>query len=93
MLAAYASDAILFHAGGAVKGTSELRDAFIGMFAEWGKPAVTFELVNKIVEGDSAVIHWNARTADNTYQGGSDAFRLKNGKIVSHFFSAHITPN
>lgn len=87
----YAPDAVMFFAGGQARGTAQLREAFTGMFAEWGKPGVRFELLSKIVDGANAVIHWNAQTADNLYQGACDAFYVRDGKIVSHFFSAHIT--
>jgi len=92
VMADYAPDAVMFSAGGPVKGTAALRSTFQTLFAEWGKPGVKFELVQQTVDGQNAVIYWNAETADNVYEAGMDAFVVRDGKIVSHFFSAKITP-
>lgn len=92
VMADYAPDAVMFSANGPVKGSAALRSTFQQLFAEWAKPGVKFELKQQTVDGQSAVIYWNAETADNVYEAGMDAFVVENGKIVSHFFSAKITP-
>jgi len=92
VLADYAPDAVMFSPNGMAKGTDALRKTFEGFFAEWGKPGVTFEMKQEIVDGKNAYIFWNAETADNVYEAGTDAFVVENGKIVTHFFSAKITP-
>jgi ketosteroid isomerase-like protein len=91
VLADYAPDAIMFTPGGPVRGTDALRKTFQTLFAEWGKPGTTFEMKQQTVDGDHAYTFWNAETADNKYEAGSDAFVVHNGKIVAHFFSAKIT--
>jgi ketosteroid isomerase-like protein len=92
VLADYAPDAIMFTPTGPIKGTAELRKAFQGMFAEWGKPGTKFEMKQQTVEGPWAYTFWSAETADNVYEAGTDSFVVNNGKIVAHFFSAKITP-
>ncbi len=92
VLADYADDAVMFSPMGTTKGKEELRKVFTTLFAEWGKPGVTFDLKQNLVDGKHAYIFWNATTADNVYEAGQDAFVVENGKIVAHFFSAKITP-
>ena len=92
ILADYAPDAVMFTPNGPVRGTEALREGFDQLFAEWGKPGVKFTLKQRIVEGKSAYIFWDAETADNLYEGAMDAFVVENGKIVAHFFSGKITP-
>jgi ketosteroid isomerase-like protein len=92
VMADYAPDAVMYTAMGEVRGSAALRSVFEALFAEWSKPGVTFDLKRQIVDGENAAIYWDAETADNVYQGGVDAFVLRNGRIVSHFFSAKITP-
>ena len=91
ILADYAADAVMFTPGGPVRGTEALRKGFEQLFAEWGKPGVTFTLKQRTVEGKNAYIFWDAETADNVYEGAMDAFVVENGKIVAHFFSGKIT--
>ena len=92
IMADYAVDAVMFTPGGPVRGAAELRTGFEQLFAEWGKPGVTFTLKQRIVDGKNAYIFWDAQTADNIYEGAMDAFVVENGKIVAHFFSGKITP-
>ena len=92
VLSDYAADAVMFTPTGPIKGTDALRKMFQTLFAEWGKPGLKFEMKNQTVDGPYAYMHWNAETADNVYEAGTDAFVVQNGKIAAHFFSAKITP-
>ena len=92
VMADYAPDAVMFTPGGPVKGTEALTKTFQTLFAEWGKPGTKFELKQETVDGDHAFMAWSAETADNVYEAGADAFTVRGGKIVAHFFSAKITP-
>ena len=91
VLADYAPDAVMFTPDGPIKGTEALRKGFERLFAEWGKPGVTFTLKQRIVDGKNAYIFWDAETADNLYEGAMDAFVVENGKIIAHFLSGKIT--
>ena len=92
MLGGYADDAVMFTPNGIVQGKDALRPVFTALFAEWGKPTTKFTLKQNLVSGDYAYIFWDAETDDNVYEGGMDAFVIRDGKKVAHFFSANITP-
>jgi len=92
MLAGYSDDAVMFTPQGIVQGKAALRPVFTALFAEWGKPTTKFTLKQNLVSGNHAAIYWDAETDDNIYEGGVDAFVIRDGKKVAHFFSAKITP-
>jgi len=46
----------------------------------------------KVIEGDYAYIVWEAETAQNVYELGSDTFIVKEGKIVAQSIAAKIVP-
>jgi ketosteroid isomerase-like protein len=92
MLGGYSDDAVMFTPQGVIQGKEALRPVFTALFAEWGRPTTKFTLKKNLVSGDYAYIYWDAETDDNVYEGGMDAFVVRNGKKVSHFFSAKITP-
>lgn len=92
MLGGYSDDAVMFTPNGIVQGKDALRPVFEALFAEWGKPTTKFTLKQRLVSGDHASIFWDAETDDNIYEGGMDAFTVRNGRKVAHFFSAKITP-
>ena len=76
ILADYAPGAVMFQA----------------MIAEFSKPGAAFHMQQQFIEGDHAYILWNAETADNVYELGTDTFVVKNGKIVAQSFTGKITP-
>jgi ketosteroid isomerase-like protein len=92
MLGGYADDAVMFTPNGIVQGKDALRPVFTALFAEWGKPTTKFTLKQNLVSGEYAYIFWDAETDDNIYEGGMDAFHIRGGRKLSHFFSAKITP-
>ena len=92
VLADYAPNAVMYTPEGPVKGSDALRKTFQGILAEWSKPGVKFDLKQKTVEGEAAYIYWNAETADHIYEGATDSFVVREGKIVQHFFAGKITP-
>lgn len=92
MIGGYSADAVMLTPGGLVRGADALRPVFEGLFAEWGKPTTKFEMKQEIVDGEYAYMFWDAETDDNIYEGGMDAFVIRDGKKIAHFFSAKITP-
>lgn len=92
MLAGYAPDAVMFTPNGPVRGVDALRPVFEGLFAEWGKPTTKFTMKQEIVDGEYAYMFWDAETDDNLYEAGMDAFVIRDGRKIAHFFSAKITP-
>ncbi len=92
ILSDYAPAAILFTTDGPIKGTSALRRFFQAMIAEFAKPGASFSMKQYFVEGDYAYILWNAETADNLYELGTDTFTVRDGKIVAQSFTGKISP-
>lgn len=92
IMADYTEDSVLFTPGGPLTGLVAIRGLFTGMFAEFAKPGATFEMQVQTVEGEGAYIVWNAETADNVYEVGTDTFVVRDGKIVIQSFAGKIVP-
>jgi ketosteroid isomerase-like protein len=92
ILADYSTDALLFMPTGLIKGVDAITPVFQHIVSEFTKPGTQFALQQRCVEADYAYIRWNAETADNMYDAGTDTFVVRNGKIVAHSFAAKITP-
>jgi ketosteroid isomerase-like protein len=92
ILSDYAPDAVLFTADGLLRGAGALRPFFQALIAEFGKPGAAFRMQQYFVEGDYAYIVWNAETADNVYELGTDTFIVRDGKIVAQSFTGKISP-
>lgn len=91
-LSDYAADAVMFTADGPLKGHAAITPVFKAFFTEFAKPGVKFTMKRQTVEGDYAYLLWTAETADNVYELATDAFVIRNGKIVAHFIAAKATP-
>ena len=92
VLADYASDAVFFTPGEALKGLDAIKPFFQALLTEFAKPGASFSMREQCVEGDYAYILWTAETADNSYEAATDTFVVRNGKIVAQSFAAKITP-
>jgi len=92
ILSDYAPDAVLFTADGLLRGAGALRAFFQALIAEFGKPGAAFRMQQYFVEGDYAYIVWNAETAENVYELGTDTFIVRDGKIVAQSFTGKISP-
>jgi len=92
ILSDYAPTAVLFTPHGPLRGVDAIRPLFQAMFAEFGKPGLTFNMKHQSVEGDYAYVLWTAETADNVYELGTDTLVVKDGKIVAQSFAGKITP-
>jgi ketosteroid isomerase-like protein len=88
----YAPDAVLFTPGGPLRGREAISELFTVMLTEFGKPGAAFNLVHRSVEGHCAYILWQAETADNVYELGTDTFLVRGGKIAVQSFAAKTTP-
>ena len=56
------------------------------------RPDTRFEMRQQAIEGDYGYIVWEAETAQNVYELGSDTFIVKDGKIVAQSITAKIVP-
>ena len=77
---------------GVIEGLDGIRTALAGLFAEFGKPGMRFEMLKTHVVGEVALIVWNAETADNVYELGTDTFVVRGGKIAYQTFAAKVAP-
>jgi len=69
----------------------EMSGFFSTLFAEFGKPGMSFSMNHVAVEGETAFIAWSAETADNVYELGTDTLIVRDGKISVQTFVAHTT--
>ena len=98
LLSDYVPDTVVFRpngfggSGGVAKGPTALRAVFSIVLAEFARPGTRFELRQQAIEGDYAYIVWEAETAQNVYELGSDTFIVKDGKIVAQSIAAKIVP-
>jgi len=92
ILSDYSPTAVLFTPDGPLRGVDAIRPLFQAMFAEFGKPGMTFSMTHQSVEGDYAYFLWTAETADNVYELGTDTHVVRDGKIVAQSFAAKIVP-
>jgi ketosteroid isomerase-like protein len=91
-MADYADEATFFSQGGVLHGSDAIRQFFGTLFEEFGKPGMSFDLLQQEVDGDTAYIVWKAESADNLFEIGTDTFIVQNGKIVTQTFAGKITP-
>jgi ketosteroid isomerase-like protein len=92
VVADYAPDAVMIVPTGALRGVHEITPLFQDLFAEFAKPGATFNLRQRVIEGDVAYIWWVAETPDNTYELGTDTFFVRHGKIAVQTFAFKATP-
>jgi hypothetical protein len=99
LLADYVPDTVVFRpngfggpGGGVAKGPAALRAVFSIVLAEFARPGTRFEMRQQAIEGDYGYIVWEAETAQNVYELGSDTFIVKEGKIVAQSIAAKIVP-
>ena len=92
ILSDYAPGAVMFTANGPLRGVDAIRPLFQALIAEFEKPGAAFRMKLQSVEGDCGYILWNAVTAENVYELGTDTFVVREGKIVAQSFTGKITP-
>jgi SnoaL-like protein len=91
ILSDYTPESAVCTAAGVVRAAG-LSDFFKGVFAEFGKPGMSFNMTRQTIEGDIAHIIWTAETADNIYDFATDTFLVRDGKIAVQTFAAKVTP-
>ncbi len=92
ILSDYAPGAVMFTPDGPLSGVDAIRPLFEALIAEFGKPGAAFSMKKQSVDGDFGYILWNAETADNVYELGTDTFVVRDGKIVAQSFTSTIVP-
>lgn len=91
-MADYGDKSVIHVPGAEFRGKEAIQTLFTGLFAEFAKPGATFNLTNMVVEGNIGFIVWNAETADNVYELGTDTFVIDDGKIVVQTLATKVVP-
>ena len=88
----YTDESKFFTPDGLLRGPEAIRRFFAGLFEEFAKPGMCFEMLKQEVCDDTAYIVWKAETADNHFEVGTDTFIVRDGKIVTQTFAGKISP-
>jgi ketosteroid isomerase-like protein len=88
----YTDESKFFTPDGLLRGPEAIRRFFAGLFEEFAKPGMSFEMLKQEVCDDTAYIVWKAETADNHFEVGTDTFIVREGKIVTQTFAGKISP-
>ena len=92
ILSDYAPGAVLFTSNGPLRGVEQIKPLFQALIAEFEKPGAVFTLKQQSIAGDFGYILWNAETADNVHELGTDTFVVRDGKIVAQSYTGKLTP-
>jgi hypothetical protein len=92
IMADYTAESRVFTPDGLLRGPEAIRGLFARLFREFAKPGMSFEMLRREVDGDTAYIVWKAETADNRFELGTDTFIVKDGRIVTQTFAGKISP-
>ena len=79
-MADYTAESRFFTPDGVLRGSEAIRRFFVSLFEEFAKPGISFEMLRQEVDGDTAYIVWNAETADNRFELGTDTFIVQSGR-------------
>lgn len=90
ILTDYTPESVLCTPFGVLRG-QEIADFFRATFVEFVEPGTRFAMQRQTIEGEVAHIIWNAETAVNVYELGTDTFVVRGGKIVAQTFAAKVT--
>ncbi len=88
----FTDQSVIITPDGVWRTQSERSEFFSTLFAEFGKPGMSFSMDQQVVDGKIAYIRWTAETAENTYELGTDTLLVHDGKIVTQTFATKTTP-
>lgn len=91
-LADYTEDSTLLTAGGAFRGIDQIRAFFTAAYAEFNHPDTRLTLKQRLIDGECAFVVWDGETSKNTYEGASDTFLVRDGRIKVQTFAGKISP-
>lgn len=92
LLTDYTEETVFLSNMGELVGAEALKGMFDGLFTEFAKKGVKFEMHKMVVEGDIALIVWSAQTPDNHYEWVTDTYVIRDGKIVYQTLAGKVTP-
>ena len=92
LLADYNDASVVILPGAILRGVEQIKTGlFVGLFAEFAKPGASFNLSQKVIEGEIAYITWSAETADNIYEFATDTFLIRDGTILVQTIGLKVT--
>jgi hypothetical protein len=84
LLADFSDQSVVILPSGAVlRGVEQIKPLFVGLLAEFAKPGASFNLSQKVIDGEIAYITWSAETADKVYEFATDTFVIRGEKILT----------
>jgi ketosteroid isomerase-like protein len=86
----YAADAFIITADGVTRGLTEIRKFFTNSVENVLPPGSDFEMRQKIVEGEVALIVWSAESPKYRIPFGTDTFIIRAGQIVEQTFTGVV---
>ena len=90
VLSDYTEESKLFTPDGVLEGTAAIRPLFEKFFGEMLPPGSEFKMIKQIVDGETAYIVWTAESEKLKFVLGTDTFVIRDGKIVTQTFAAHV---
>jgi hypothetical protein len=88
----YTEESVIILPNGVLRGKEQIAGLFQALFAEFGKPGMTFELTNTKMHDHLAYITWKAETQDNVYNFATDTYLIFGGKITHQTVAFDVTP-
>ena len=88
----YDENSVIITPDGTHRTRDEMATYFSTLFEDFGNPGMSFTMNHVAVDGDVAFIAWNAETADNVYELGTDTLVVRDGKIATQTYVAKVTP-
>ena len=92
VLSDYTPDAVLFTPDQPLKGPDAMRPFFENLMTEFSRPGTSFSLLKEMYSNEYGYIAWVGETSANRYEGATDTFVVRDGKIVAQSFFATIIP-
>jgi hypothetical protein len=86
----YAQDIVLLCEHGALKGRDAVRNSAKALADQL--PGACFQFPFKRVDGEHALLHWNAQSANANVDLGVDTFVIRDGRIVLQTVSYQLKP-
>jgi hypothetical protein len=81
-LSDYTETSVIVTQSGELRGLEAIQGLFASLFAEFAKPGASFDLKLLSTANNVGYIVWEAETADNVYELGTDTYVIEDGKIA-----------
>jgi ketosteroid isomerase-like protein len=86
----YTEESVILTAEGAIRGRANIRELFENLTTHMLPPGADFELIQQLVDGDVAYVVWKAESEHFKFHIGTDTLVVKNDKIMTQTFAAHV---